>query len=510
MGSIEKRGENTWRVGFRRSVADGRGWVRKTLSFPADMSEVEQRKACEVELARLVVQEADGRHAMTAPSQADVLSLIEKYHITPEDAAKLGAGKASDRWKLTVQELYDRWMEIYCIPNLAPTTAKTYRSLMETRVLPLIGNRQITSLTAFDAQQLIASLRQAPRRTTAIDPEQRKRRADRQRQPQPPKPLSARTVQHHFTTISGMFDMGVSWKLIPENPFKDVKRPTARRKKLKVLDDERAVELLRCLAKEDSLSFRAAVMLALTCGLRLGEVGALCWDDVDWKRCTIDISRGLNYVPELGNYTSDPKTEEGSRTIDLPAGMMTLLQETKAYQDDIAAKLGDRWRGQGRIVCGWDGTPQHHDTPSKQFRKFADKHGFEGIRFHDLRHPYVKHTTKIFSLRLMDFQAQAYPDARRKTRGACQLLRVGQSRSPVRPLCNRKRFSCLPPQSKMSWILYAISMRLSGYTSTRSISSSASSVVSVSASKIALDASLRLSCRACSSCFCFACANTAA
>ena len=132
------------------------------------------------------------------------------------------------------------------------------------------------------------------------------------------------------------------------------------------------------------------------------------------------------------------------------------------------------------------------------------------FHFHTLRHPYVKHTTKIFSLRLMDFQAQAYPDARRKTRGACQLLRVGQSQSPVRPLCNRKQLSCLLPQSKMSWILYAISMRLSGYTSTRSISSSASSVVSASASKIALDASFRLSCRACSSCFCFACANTAA
>ena len=117
---------------------------------------------------------------------------------------------------------------------------------------------------------------------------------------------------------------------------------------------------------------------------------------------------------------------------------------------------------------------------------------------------------KNFSLRLMNFQAQAYPDARRKTRGACQLHRGGQSKSLVRLLCNRKQFSCLPPQSKISRILYAISIRLSGYTSTRSISSSASSVVSAFASKIALDASLRLSCRACSSCFCFACANTAA
>ena len=136
--------------------------------------------------------------------------------------------------------------------------------------------------------------------------------------------------------------------------------------------------------------------------------------------------------------------------------------------------------------------------------------GAEHIRFHDLRHPYVKPTTKIFSLRLMDFQAQAYPDAPRKTRGVCQRHQGEQSRSSVRPLCNRKQLPCLPPQSKTSRILYAISMRLSGYTSTRSISNSASSVVSVSASKIALDASLRLSSRACSSCFCFACAITAA
>ena len=101
------------------------------------------------------------------------------------------------------------------------------------------------------------------------------------------------------------------------------------------------------------------------------------------------------------------------------------------------------------------GTMGHLVTPdyvTRVFREMLLKNGFRPIRYHDLRHPYVKHTTKIFSLRLMDFQAQAYPDARRKTRGACQLLRVGQSRSPVRPLYNRKRFSCLPPQSKMSWI----------------------------------------------------------
>ena len=195
-----------------------------------------------------------------------------------------------------------------------------------------------------------------------------------------------------------------------------------------------------------------------------------------------------------------PKTENSIRKISIPQEAVDLLvAEHQKHPSNPwmfpSPKTGEMY---------------HPDSVVNIHKKILKDAGLEHLRFHDLRHPYVKHTTKIFSLRLMDFQAQACPDARRKTRGACQLLRVGQSRSPVRPLCNRKRFSCLPPQSKMSWILYAISMRLSGYTSTRSISSSASSVVSVSASKIALDAFLRLSCRACSSCFCFACANTAA
>ena len=198
---------------------------------------------------------------------------------------------------------------------------------------------------------------------------------------------------------------------------------------------------------------------------------------------------------------TEPKTKNSVRKVALSQQAVDLLvQEHEQHPDNPILFPSPRTGGY------W--SPDAVSRINRKLLKNADIE--EHVRFHDLRHPYVKHTTKIFSLRLMDFQAQAYPDARRKTRGACQLHRGGQSKSLVRLLCNRKQFSCLPPQSKISRILYAISIRLSGYTSTRSISSSASSVVSVSASKSALDASLRLSCRACSSCFCFACANTAA
>lgn len=240
---------------------------------------------------------------------------------------------------------------------------------------------------------------------------------------------------------------------------------------------------------------RMAFMLLYWTGMRIGELLALTYEDIDLEKRIISISKSYQRL-DGKDVITPPKTPKSNRKITIPP---FLVEELKEYCSHLYGIMPNE-----RMFRFTKSYMEH------EIVRGIKETGVKRIRIHDLRHPYVKHTTKIFSLRLMDFQAQAYPDARRKTRGACQLLRVGQSRSPVRPLCNRKRFSCLPPQSKMSWILYAISMRLSGYTSTRSISSSASSVVSVSASKIALDASMRLSCRACSSCFCFACANTAA
>ena len=242
------------------------------------------------------------------------------------------------------------------------------------------------------------------------------------------------------------------------------------------------------------VSFYAFEML-YWCGIREGELLALTPADFDFERQTVTINKSYQRIGGRDIIT-DPKTPKSNRTIKMPE---FLCEEMQDYIKQLY-RIGKNDR-----LFEVTKSYLHHEMD-----RGAKAAGVKRIRIHDLRHPYVKHTTKIFSLRLMDFQAQAYPDARRKTRGACQLLRVGQSQSPVRPLCNRKQLSCLLPQSKMSWILYAISMRLSGYTSTRSISSSANSVVSTSASKIALDASFRLSCRACSSCFCFACANTAA
>ena len=325
--------------------------------------------------------------------------------------------------------------------------------------------------------------------------------------------LTANTVIHYHANIRKCLQYAFQIGMIRSNPADRVERPRKEKFKSEIYSGEELEQLFKAIQGDPS---EFGVIMAAFYGLRRSEVVGLKWDAIDFENKKISIQHTVVTAKVNGTLTEiardKTKTKSSCRTLPLIPACEQMLNKMKKEQE------------QNRKVCGKSyctdyldyiyvdpmGKRIRPDFLSQHFPDFLVAHQMKRIRFHDLRHPYVKHTTKIFSLRLMDFQAQAYPDARRKTRGACQLHRGGQSQSPVRPLCNRKRFSCLPPQSKMSWILYAISMRLSGYTSTRSISSSASSVVSVSASKIALDAFLRLSCRACSSCFCFACANTAA
>ena len=120
--------------------------------------------------------------------------------------------------------------------------------------------------------------------------------------------------------------------------------------------------------------------------MSLGEVGALRLSDVDWKRGTIDISHALKYTPQTGSFEGPPKSEAGERIIALPVGMMAVLDQTRAYQEDCKRAAPHLWVGEGWIVHAWNGAQLHHDTPSRWFRHFADAHGFEGVRFHDLRH----------------------------------------------------------------------------------------------------------------------------
>ena len=385
--------------------------------------------------------------------------------------------------RMALGQWLDRWLTEYKAGTVRPGTLKSYRCYIEYYIKPQLGDKQISLISRQDIQRMYRRLKTEGRI---------------REHPEMDHQLSDSMVRHIHSTLHAALKDAVLAHVIPRNPTEGTTVPKPNYKPKRILTGEE-LDAFLAVVEQDEV-WRDFFQTELMTGLRRGEICGLQWSDFDEEGGTLKVCRTL-HSQRKGEYTiGETKTGKGMRTIILPKTVADILRRRKA--DTIS-----QWIFPDPVK------PEDPVNPGSAYLRMKTllrRAGLPSIRFHDLRHPYVKHTTKIFSLRLMDFQAQAYPDARRKTRGACQLHRGGQSRSPVRPLCNRERFSYLPPQAKMSWILYATSIRLSGYTSTRSISSSASSVVSVSASKIALDASLRLSCRACLSCFCFACANTAA
>ena len=252
------------------------------------------------------------------------------------------------------------------------------------------------------------------------------------------------TVIHYHAIIHSALKYAVKTDMLVQNVADKVDRPKKNSFQPVFLSAEEMQKLFEAFR---GTKLELPVLVAAFYGFRRGEVLGLKWDAIDFERGTISVIRTVTTITVDGKQTEieqqSAKTKSSLRTLPLIGSFREYFLQVKEAQELNKQVCGNCYNHEydGFVFVDELGERMRANYLTSAFPKFLEDHGLRRMRFHDLRHPYVKHTTKIFSLRLMDFQAQACPDARRKTRGACQLLRVGQSQSPVRPLCNRKRFS---------------------------------------------------------------------
>ena len=252
------------------------------------------------------------------------------------------------------------------------------------------------------------------------------------------------TVIHYHAIIHSALKYAVKTDMLVQNVADKVDRPKKNSFQPVFLSAEEMQKMFEALR---GTKLELPVLVVAFYGFRRGEVLGLKWDAIDFERGTISVIRTVTTITLDGKQTEieqqSAKTKSSLRTLPLIGSFREYFMQVKEAQELNKQICGNCYNHEydGFVFVDELGERMRANYLTSAFPKFLESHGLRRMRFHDLRHPYVKHTTKIFSLRLMDFQAQAYPDARRKTRGACQLHRGGQSQSPVRPLCNRKRFS---------------------------------------------------------------------
>ena len=252
------------------------------------------------------------------------------------------------------------------------------------------------------------------------------------------------TVIHYHAIIHSALKYAVKTDMLIQNVADKVDRPRKNSFQPVFLSAEEMQKMFEALR---GTKLELPVLVAAFYGFRRGEVLGLKWDAIDFERGTISVIRTVTTITLDGKQAEieqqSAKTKSSLRTLPLIGSFREYFMQVKEAQELNKQVCGNcyNYEYDGFVFVDELGERMRVEYLTNAFPKFLESHGLRRMRFHDLRHPYVKHTTKIFSLRLMNFQAQAYPDARRKTRGACQLHRGGQSQSPVRPLCNRKRFS---------------------------------------------------------------------
>ena len=193
--------------------------------------------------------------------------------------------------------------------------------------------------------------------------------------------------------LNNCLEQAVAERLLLANPAKGCRLPKLEKREMKILPEDKIGPYL---AEAERRGLLAAFYLELTTGLRRGELLALLWTDLDVENMTISVSKQVNRLNgEL--VVSQPKTPSSIRKLAIPQRAVELLVEEHSKHPHSPYLF----------VSPKTGTMFDPDSFRHTHEKILKAIGAEHIRFHDLRHPYVKPTTKKFASFLKFFRAAA-------------------------------------------------------------------------------------------------------
>ena len=195
--------------------------------------------------------------------------------------------------------------------------------------------------------------------------------------------LSPRTVQYARATLRRALGQALKWGLVARNVATLVEPPKSRRAEVQPFTEEEARALLAAAAGD---RLAALYAVALTLGLRQGELLGLRWEDVDLDRGVLRVRQQLQHMKREQPTLKGLKTRSSRRDLDLPARLVAHLRAHRARQRRERERKGDAWREHGLVFPSAVGTPIVPRNLARQFQQLLRRAGLPARRFHDLRH----------------------------------------------------------------------------------------------------------------------------
>lgn len=251
---------------------------------------------------------------------------------------------------LTVGAYFDRWIENSVRPNRRASTYDIYRRAADLYIKPFIGGVLLAKLMPANVEGLYSTMER--------------------------QGLSGKLRQMVHGVLRTGLGKALKAGIVTRNVCDCVERPVAVRYDHTVLTKEQAVAFLQV---SQTHRLHALFVLAITSGLRQGELLSLKWDDIDLDAGVVHVRRTVVQVNNTF-VVNDPKTAKSRRQVEIPAIAVEALEEHRGRQ------LREGFAGDGRVFVGQRGAWLRRNSVIAQLRRLLELADCPRIRFHDLRH----------------------------------------------------------------------------------------------------------------------------
>jgi integrase len=304
-------------------------------------------------MARYTVETLTGKKRRTVYGK----TREEAHEKLVEALSNRNKGLVFDAETMKVSEYLERWLADSVRDTVRPTTFERYEQVVRLHICPVLGKLKLKDLTPAHVRGLYRE---------KLD-----------------TGLSSRTVQYVHVTLHKALKQAVMDGLIPRNATEAVKPPQVRREEMRPLAPEQVKVMFRA-TRDDRRE--ALYVLAVTTGLRQGELLGLKWEDVDLEAGTLQVRRTLA-TAKGGPQLTAPKTKGSRRTVRLTQSAVNALRNHLKRQLEEIDRAGSLWRENGLIFASETGDPlDRRYVTTHRFKPLLKRAGLPQIRFHDLRH----------------------------------------------------------------------------------------------------------------------------
>ena len=304
--------------------------------------------------AQYTVYTAKGRKRKTlyGKTRAEVAAELAKALSDREGGLVFDAGN------LTLGDYLNRWLNDSVRDSVKQRTLQNYECVVRRHLAPALGRIKLKALTPVHVQGLYRS---------KLD-----------------SGLSAETVRLIHNTLHKALKQAVRWSLVPRNVTEAVQAPRPTKKEIQplTLDQTRAL-----LEEAHGDRLEALYVLAVTTGLREGELLGLRWQDVDLDRGTLRVCQQLTRTKEEGLSFTSPKGSR-SRSVRLTQSAVKALKSHRKRQLEERLRLAGLCQDTGLVFTSATDTPLDvGNLCNRSFKPLLGRAGLPPtVRFHDLRH----------------------------------------------------------------------------------------------------------------------------